>query len=283
MARQTTAQRPFGAFAPDRTLSALIAFARGRGTGWLSRRLAFLARKIGMGRIRRANRPVDTTVFGSVRMRLYPFHNVAEKRLLFTPQYFDPAERRLLAERLPKDAVFLDVGANVGGYALFVASVTGPDARVLAIEPQPSVHARLAFNIRANPDLPVEAVQAAIADREGEMTLHLSAGNEGEASLKAEVQREAGGRTVTVHALPMQVLMQRHRISHVDGMKIDVEGAEDMILVPFFRDADPALFPRVLVLENAQGRWQTDCVALAEANGYREVLRTRLNIVLERA
>ena len=37
-------------------------------------------------------RPVDVVSLGA-RMRLYPHNNNAEKRLLFTPQYFDPRER----------------------------------------------------------------------------------------------------------------------------------------------------------------------------------------------
>ena len=59
-------------------------------------------------------------------MRLYPQRNVAEKRLAFTPQYFDAPERALLAERLKGEFVFLDVGASVGGYALFAARFGGP-------------------------------------------------------------------------------------------------------------------------------------------------------------
>ena len=38
-------------------------------------------------------RPVDVVSLGA-RMRLYPHNNVAEKRLLFTPQYFDPPRAR---------------------------------------------------------------------------------------------------------------------------------------------------------------------------------------------
>ena len=83
-------------------------------------------------------RPVDVVSLGA-RMRLYPHNNNAEKRLLFTPQYFDPRERAFLAERLKGDFVFLDVGASVGGYALAIAAIGGPRARILAVEPLPDL------------------------------------------------------------------------------------------------------------------------------------------------
>ena len=71
--------------------------ARLCGTGWAGRRVAFALRAIGIRAL--AGRPLDVDSLGA-RMRLYPANNVAEKNLLFTPQYFDPQERRFLTERL---------------------------------------------------------------------------------------------------------------------------------------------------------------------------------------
>ena len=95
-------------------------------------------------------------------MRLYPGNNVAEKNLLFTPQYFDPEERRFLAERLGSDFTFVDVGANVGGYALFAATLGGPGSRILAVEPQGDIFERLSFNIGQNGLTTVKALELAV-------------------------------------------------------------------------------------------------------------------------
>ncbi|MDJ0931990.1 hypothetical protein [Breoghania sp.] len=70
-------------------------------------------------------------------MRLYPFANVCERRVLFTPQFFDAEERALLADHIRDDMIFVDVGANVGIYSLFVAGLVGPEARIIAVELQP--------------------------------------------------------------------------------------------------------------------------------------------------
>ena len=46
--------------------------------------------------------------------------------------------------------VFVDVGANVGTYALALAQHVGASGKVIAIEPHPVTHARLAFNHAAS-------------------------------------------------------------------------------------------------------------------------------------
>jgi hypothetical protein len=81
---------------------------------WMGRRIAFALRRFGLKVL---EAPVDVEAFG-VRFRLYPLDNVCEKRILFTPQYFDAAERGLIARHIEASAapyIFLDIGANIGG------------------------------------------------------------------------------------------------------------------------------------------------------------------------
>jgi hypothetical protein len=71
--------------------------------------------------------------------------------------------------------------------------------------------------------------------------------------------------------------------SHVDAVKLDVEGAEDIILEPFLRHAPESLRPRLLIIEDGSQQWETDLPRLLEASGYRLLTKTRLNFVYERA
>jgi FkbM family methyltransferase len=269
---------PFGRHAPRGWLSGLVRLARLCSTGWAGRRLAFTLRAIGIRAL--GGRPLDVDSLGA-RMRLYPAHNVAEKNLLFTPQYFDLEERRFLAGRLGSDFVFIDVGANAGGYALFAATLAGPRARVLAIEPQADIFERLSFNIRQNGFSAIKALEMAVADRDGEVTLFVDPKNRGETSMRL-VGTHGAGTSVRVPAKALATLVAEEGFDRLDAVKLDVEGAEDLILEAFFRDAPPRVWPRLLIVEDAPGRWAIDLPALIAQQGYRVALKTRTNVIYER-
>ena len=44
-------------------------------------------------------------------------------------------------------------------------------------------------------------------------------------------------------------------IAAIDALKIDVEGAEDLVLAPFLRDAPQDLLPKLLLIEDTRGFW----------------------------
>lgn len=268
---------PFGTYAPAGNLRRAIAATRALGAGWFSRRAVMVVRRFVLGRLRGA--PVDVEALG-VRMRLQPQNNICEKRLLFSPRSFDPDELAILSARLRDDAVFIDVGANVGIYSLFVASRTGRAARVLSIEPQPSIFERLVYNIRLNAFATIKAVECAVADRSGELTLFLDPRNSGESSVK--VVNSGGARPIRIPARTLLDLVEEEGFTRVDAIKLDVEGAEDLVLEPYLRDAPTHLLPALIVVEDGSRQWQIDLVSLLGRSGYRLLKRTRLNLVFER-
>ena len=268
----------FGRHAPQGIMARLLQWTRASSTNWAGKRRAFFLRKLAVRRLKGA--PLDVTAMGA-KMRLYPYNNVCEKRILFTPQYFDAAERGYLRQRLVGNFVFIDVGANIGGYTLAVAAGAAPGARILAIEPQPEIFERLVYNIRQNPFPCVKALNCAVADRDGEITLFVDAQNRGETSMRI-VNSSNAGQTIRVPARALTHLIAEERFTQVDAMKLDVEGAEDLILEAYFRDAPPKLWPKLLLVEDEPTRWAIDLHALIAGNGYRAVLRTRNNIAYER-
>ncbi len=273
-----TDPRPFGAHAPQGFARWAIERTRSLPNRWPARRLAFMLRRLAINAL--AGAPVDTEALGA-RMRLYPYNNICEKKMLFTPQFFDSEELAVLEQRITDGFIFVDIGANVGAYSLFVAAKAGPSARILAVEPQPDVFDRLTYNIRQNPFGTVKAVACAVADKPGELTLFLDPRNKGESSVKIVGPSQAG--TVRVPAVTLLDLLQQEGFTRVDAMKLDVEGAEDLILDPFFSTAPPSLHPTFFIIEDGRGQWQTNLPALLEAKGYRLVGHTQLNLLYERS
>ena len=269
---------PFRVYFPSGPTQLLIYLCRVLPPNWMGKRLAFVLRRIALFLL--AGRPVDTLVLGA-NMRLLPYKNLSERRILFTPQLFDSIERTEIAKRVRDDFVFVDVGANIGGYSLFVGMLAGPRAKIIAIEPQPEILARLRFNIHASGLTTVTTVDCAVSDAPGQATFFIDAENRGESGLRSTKHSEAA--TLTVQVKTLLEILQEQNLDHVDALKIDVEGLEEKILLSFFNNAPRALWPKLLICENGRSRWETDLAAFLREIGYQLTATTRTNLVLELA
>jgi FkbM family methyltransferase len=279
--KSPTNEAPFGALAPnlfDRTVMALTVRLP---DNWAGLKLATALRRLVTMRMDTVG-ALDVERW-RLRMRLHPRDNGCEKNLLFTPQMYEPPERQELAREIARVGarpfVFVDIGANVGLFSLYVAAIA-PAARIIAIEPEPGNFARLAFNIAANPSLPVTPLALALGDTEGTAEIVLNERDRGGTRLAAG---GASGRGVAVRCRPLLAVVSEAGVSDIDALKIDVEGAEDTVLVPFFRDAPPSLWPRLVVIEDSSAEWSTDLFALLEAKGYAVSSRSKQNVMLRRA
>ena len=269
---------PWGTHLPSGYERAVLALTRTMPDNWLGLRLAILFRRLIMGRIGEGCR--DTTLWG-MRLRLYPRRNGCEKNALFTPQMFDTMERRVLAEAVRRKRgafTFVDIGANVGLYSLYLASCG--DVRTLAIEPQPGILDRLRFHLAANPAAKVDVRPVALSDREGEVTLVLNDSDSGGTHIDKHDGRHDAGERINVLGKPLLAVLSEAGITAIDALKIDVEGAEDIVLAPFLRDAPQSLLPSLILIEDTRGFWGLDLFALLRGRGYTEQERSRQNVAL---
>jgi FkbM family methyltransferase len=207
-------------------------------------------------------------------MRLYPHGNICEKTALFTPQMFDSAERAELVRQIETTRAegrrfsFLDIGANVGLYSLFVASAPGGEADIIAIEPEPTSCARLRFHAAANPWVSIRIQPVALGDSHGAVALEINRDNRGGTRTRPATSADR----VVVPCMSLLEFLSGERTERVDAMKIDIEGNEAAVLSPFFRDAPQSLWPRMIIIE-ADGK--SRALAELKLHGYRIVARTR--------
>lgn len=262
----------FGTYALSGWRASLLGFAQNLPANWLGRRLALLSRKLVL---KKGPDIVDATV-ENIRFRLHMRDNVSERKYLFLPQFFDAFERAELRRRLTVQSVFVDIGANAGIYTL-TAAATG--ARVVSVEPNPVVLSRLQYNLAAN-DLAakVTPVQKGVSDAKGTFDLVLDDTNLGGSSLVAM----RSDRALKIECDLLQNILQDNGIEKIDAMKIDIEGAEDRALFPFFETAPENLFPSILIMENSAGQWQRDLPGLLQQKGYRVMQTTRMNVIWEK-
>jgi FkbM family methyltransferase len=264
---------PFGAFAPNAAQAAIIALAqrsrlkRGAFRPTLSRLVNLL----------RAG-PLDVQYQGA-SFRFYHQASATERGALFNPDY-NIEELNFLRTHTPSGGVFVDVGANVGTYALALARHIGPEGKVIAIEPHPVTHARLAFNNSASGCTQVKLVAAAAGPSDGSLMIETDGDNLGASHI---VSGDVSGKAINVPSLRLQCILAQASVAQVDSLKIDVEGFEDRVLTGFFKEAPPSLWPRAVVIEHlSKNEWSQDCIAGMLARGYVETGKTRSNTLLLR-
>jgi FkbM family methyltransferase len=199
-----------------------------RQPSWLERAGARLARWVPGGALRSGLRSLYRGVLGLASGRrgisaLLP----GGERVLMLPAYrhmaWNAVEYAAFREAARPGGVALDVGANVGAYALALGFWLRPGGRVYAFEPAPDSFRGLAAHVRLNGlEGTVVPVQAAAAGFTGSARLQVD-GVSGENRLGPEGQGEA------VQAITLDDFCAREGINPA-FIKVDVEGFELEVL-----------------------------------------------------
>jgi FkbM family methyltransferase len=126
-------------------------------------------------------------------------------------RYFNPTEG---------DVVF-DVGANIGKYTFRLAELVKNNGVVMAFEPLPKNYRAIEQGIKTNYCTNIRLTKTAVWNRN--CTLNFFIGDE---SAQSSLKENAGVGHIAVNAEKIDTITKNQGLSHVDWIKIDVEGAE---------------------------------------------------------
>jgi FkbM family methyltransferase len=217
---------------------------------------------------------VDTAVRG-IRYRLNITDNITDKKILCSSRIYDQAELYFLKE-VCHEGVFVDAGANIGYYSLFLAK-TGAKT-VLSKEPNPRTIERLRFNIAANDFGNIVQIESSGIGELGESSFNSNI-DLGCASI---VDDQETGEFIKIKTKPLLQIVQEHRLQEISGMKIDIEGHEDCALIPFLKHAKEELWPKRIVLEHAhEEQWHLNLNEVLTERGYSLMRKTRANSLFQ--
>ncbi|MBX6389421.1 MAG: FkbM family methyltransferase [Frankia sp.] len=175
---------------------------------------------------RAVGRPVTVRLPGGARMRCYPHSPAAASMLYCRLPEWEPM--RFVCDALRPGDVFVDVGANVGGYTLLAAG--RPGVRVVAFEPASDTFGRLMENVGHNPWLDIRAHRAAVGDGDGEVLLTVGLDTVNRVVAEAPTGAAPAAAPGPVERVPMVRLDALLRDEPVAIVKIDVEGHEPAVL-----------------------------------------------------
>lgn len=155
------------------------------------------------------------------RLRLYPHSSMAH-HLWANPSSRDH-EDRLLELYLREGDVFVDIGANIGTFALTAASLLGASGQVFAIEAHPQTCSYLEQNIALNGFQSIHTFNCALGSSDGWITF----ANSGQ----DDTRRMGTSQGVRVALRKLDTLLADYAVTAVDFIKLDVEGAEKEVCV----------------------------------------------------
>lgn len=133
-------------------------------------------------------------------------------------------------QRIERGQIVVDVGANIGCFAVTAARQVGPTGHVFAIEPEETTYQQLLRNIELNQLRNVTALRMAVGSTEGEITLHGDS-NRLFSSIYTTVNgRAIAGATQRVPVTTLDKLLKTQGIERCHYLKLDCEGAEHDII-----------------------------------------------------
>jgi FkbM family methyltransferase len=138
---------------------------------------------------------------------------------------YEPAVTAMVRRHLKPGQRFVDVGASFGYFATLAGSIVGPEGSVIAIEPGPQNQSLLLLNLAVNGVAVPEVHQLALGDRAG-LFMYSQSGANGFISPFSGQPEDLANHALVRAATLDSVVGERQ----VDMMKIDVEGAEGLVL-----------------------------------------------------
>lgn len=203
------------------------------------------------------------------------------RRLLWV---YEPMKFHNISRFLPKGGTFVDVGANLGDFSIWAAKQGGPGTKVLAVEADPDNVPQLRRNLRSHHlDSVVEVAPVAAAAETGTIELHQGHQSGTSTIAPSEVHtldhmKPRG--TVEIPARTLDDLIAESRITQVDVVKIDVEGAEEYVLAGA-RQLLATTHPMTFLIDIHWGVDVAGIVADLAAHGFTTRLEAAPDVVLE--
>lgn len=126
---------------------------------------------------------------------------------------------------LKEGDVFVDVGANIGYFSIIASQKVGKSGKVYSFEPSRREYVRLLKNIDLNKASNIVPFNVALSNSNKELEFWVAEGHTG--LNRIAVENLSGGSNISVPAFRMDYILD---IEKIDLLKIDVEGAEYLVL-----------------------------------------------------
>lgn len=155
-------------------------------------------------------------------------HDPGISRELAVYHIHEPNATGLFRNYVKEGMHVVDIGSNLGYYALLAATLVGPKGRILAIEPEPQNYKLLTMNMIANHIQNIDTVQCAVGSKNGTSELYLTK-TLNTNSLIPPVDGSAIA-SIQVKVKTLDALLAELDFPKVDFVRMDIEGGEIAVI-----------------------------------------------------
>jgi FkbM family methyltransferase len=163
--------------------------------------------------------PIDLILGDGKKLRLREFWSLFLFDEVFVQSCYEPALIRKRAVR-----TIIDVGANLGFFTIR-AKQLWPDAKIVAIEPDPNNYASLVEHISINNLSDIKPLQIGLSDKCGCFDLYLAPRN-----IAGHSMYKKTDRSIEINTKTLADVISMLPNSKCDLLKMDCEGCEFSIL-----------------------------------------------------
>jgi FkbM family methyltransferase len=188
-------------------------------------------------------RPIVARTADGFAMELHLDDRI-DRRIYYTGHYEAPTEV-LLRRLLPGAKRFVDIGANNGFFAILAAQLMGDGNEVLAFEPFSATYERLQRNIEVSAAHGITPLKIALSNVTERRPMFSRAGTLGLSTFAARAENGHGDETVECDTFDN--VWARHGGGPIDLVKMDIEGAELLVLEGMPRALEAKLFRHLFV------------------------------------
>jgi FkbM family methyltransferase len=161
-------------------------------------------------------------------------------KLLLRDEIYEAPETDLVTRLVREGDTCIDAGCHIGYYSCLFAKLVGDKGHVYSFDANPLACLNTRRNLSLNGFSCADVIHAALADTEDKLSFHIS--TDDQTGLSSLGPIPTSKESIFVPCLRLETFMNARKIDTVRLLKIDVEGAEEILL----RGLGPFLSMRVI-------------------------------------
>lgn len=215
-----------------------------------------------------------------------PFHFYNDK-LTGIKIYFGRNENKeinFINKNSSNNSVFIDIGSNMGLYTQNIAALNNNNLKIkiIAIDANPINNFRLRKNLELlKKKIPkifsiVKIKNCALGNKNKKINFDFAPG-----LANGLISQKKSEKSILVNCRKLIDIIKEEKLNYITNLKIDIEGYEDRVLLPFLKNCKKQLYPKNIIIEHASSHlWKDDLIKFLYILGYKKIFKNNANLIL---